>query len=265
MKLHHMLLTALAAALSLLPMSAVRAEESTGHEAEKPGHGETEEKLQIPEKLPDLWTLVLQKQATLGQIIKAKELDKVHVTAFQIRDLVQAMPGKSGSLSAENQKKLNESAGRVADVAKLLDEYGDGAEQAKVEEQAGRLGKLLAYVASLYPVGALGSGHAAAGPHGGAVVTSGSYRLELVAAQGGLTLFVMNAANQTVPIDKMSAMAMAGPRAETHVPLERAGDHFIGKLTVPKAGSTLVNVMVASGDQNFEGSFVVSEKGVAVQ
>jgi hypothetical protein len=75
----------------------------------------------------------------------------------------------------------------------------------------------------------------------------------------------MNAANQTVPIDKMSAMAMAGPRAETHVPLERAGDHFIGKLAVPKAGSTLVNVMVASGEQNFEGSFVVSEKGVAVQ
>jgi hypothetical protein len=260
MKLRNLILTAMAA-LSLLPSAAVRAEEGTGHEADKPGHDETEETLQIPQKLPDLWTLVLQKQAALGEIIKAKELDKVHVTAFQIRDLVQAMPGKSGTLPAESLKKLSESAGRVADVAKLLDEYGDGGDQAKVEEQAGRLGKLLAYVAGLYPAGALGSGRAAAGPHGGVVVTSGSHGLELVAANGELTLFVLNAANQTVPTDKLSAMAMAGPKAETHVSMVAVGDHFVGKLAVPKGGTVAVNVMVSSADLNLDGSFVVSEKG----
>jgi hypothetical protein len=262
MKLHIVLLTGLTAvlltaAVSLLPRSAVRAEAGTGQEAE--------ETLKIPEKLPELWNLVHDKQAALGEIINAKALDKVHVTAFQIRDLVLAMPDKSHSLSADNQKKLNESVARVGDVAKLLDEYGDGGDQAKVEEQAARLGKLLTYVESLYPVGALGAKRAAVGPHGGAVVASGSSRLELVTAKGELSLFVLNPANQAVPIDKMTAMAMAGAKAETHVPLQAVGDHFTGKFTVPKAGSILVNVTVSSAGQNIEGHFVVSDKGVTAK
>jgi hypothetical protein len=252
------LITALlAAAVPLLPRSAVRAEAGTGQEAE--------ETLKIPEKLPELWNLVHDKQAALGEIINAKALDKVHVTAFQIRDLILAMPDKSHSLSADNQNKLNESAARVGDVAKLLDEYGDGGDQAKVQEQAARLGKLLTYVESLYPAGTLGSRRAVAGPHGGAVVTSGAYRLELVSAQGELSLFVLNPANQAAPIEKMTAMAMAGAKAETHVALQAAGDHFTGKFTVPKTGSILVNVTVSSADQNLEGHFVVSEKGVMAQ
>lgn len=265
MKLPFVIMTGLAAALSLVPISAPRAEEGAGHAAGKPGPGEAEERLQIPEKLSDLWNLVLEKQAALGEIIKAKELDKVHVAAFQIRDLVQTMPERTHVLPAELQKKLQESAGRIADVAKLLDEYGDGGDQAKVEEQTASLGKLLTYVESLYPAGALGSKKPAAGPHEGAVATSGSRRLELVVAKGELSLFVLNSANQAVPLDTMTAMAMAGAKAETHVPLQVAGDHFTGKLTVPKTGAILVNVTVSSAGQNLEGRFVVSEKGATAK
>jgi hypothetical protein len=265
MKRHSLLKAALAAALLLLPMSAIRARVGAGDEAVNQGNGAAEGKLQIPEKLPELWDLVLQKQSALGEIIRAKELDRVHGTAFEIRDLVQATPGKSGGLSADNWRKLNESVGQVVSTTKLLDEYAGGWDQAKVEEQAARLGKLLTHVASLYPPSSLGSGRAAAGPHGGAVVTSGAYRLELVAARGELSLFVLNPASQAVSADKMTAMAMAGPKAETYVPMEMAGDHFSGKLTVPKTGAIRVTVMVAAADQNLVGYFVVSDQGVTAE
>jgi hypothetical protein len=263
MKPHHLLMAALAAVLLLLlPTIAIRAEDSLRQETGRRGYGEAREKLQIPEKLPELWKLVLEKQAALSQIIRAKELDKVHEMAFQIRDLVQSVPGKSGGLSTDNLRKLNESVEQVESTTKLIVEYAGGWEQAKVEEQAVRLGELLARISNLYPAGSLGSGRAAAGPHGGAVVTSGAYRLELMAARGGLSLFVMDPASRTVSIDKMSAMAMAGPKAETHVALEAAGDHFAGRLVVPKTGAIRVTVMVASVSQDLVGYFVVSDQGV---
>ena len=265
MTIHHLLKLPFAAALLMLPMGVLRAEDGAGQEAGAHEYGDAEGKLQIPEKLPDLWSLVLEKQYALEKIVRAKDLDRVRGTVFEIRDLVQAVPGKSGGLSADNWRKLNESVGQIESTIKLLDEHAGAWDQARVEEQAARLGKLLAYVTGLYPPGSLGSGRAAAGPHGGAMVTSGAYRLELVAARGELFLFVMNPADQVVSTGKMTAMAMAGPKAEAHVPMELVGDHFAGKLTVPKTGAIRVTVMVAATDQNLLGYFVVSDGGVTAE
>ena len=268
MRNHRMLMNGLVALVILSPIGAARAGESEEKEAGEAGHAAAKATLQIPDKLPDLWYLVLEKQMKLDQIIAAKELDKVHVAAFEIRDLVQAMPGKTQGFSPESQKKLAESAGRVGDVAKLLDQYGDAADEAKTKDQAARLGTLIKYVESLYPKGALGSRRPAAAPHGGAVAGPGpSNRLELVATHGALSLYVLDSANRTLAIDKMKAVAEIEVEGKegTAVPLAAAGDHWTGAVTIPKGGSVILEVAVTSAGKRVEGHFVVSEKGAAVR
>lgn len=262
MRNHRTLVAGLAAFALLAPIGVARSSEEAG----EAGHAAAKETLQIPDKLPDLWYLVLEKQMRLDQIIAAKQLDKVHVAAFEIRDLVQAMPGKTQGFSAENQKKLAESAGRVGDVAKLLDQYGDAADEAKTKDQAARLGTLIKYIESLYPKGTLGDRRPAAAPHGGVIVGSApSNRLELVSTKGVLSLYVLDPAGRTLPIDKMKASAEVEVegKAGTAISLAAAGDHWTGTVTFPKGGSVILEVEVSSVGKSTHGRFVVSEKGAA--
>jgi hypothetical protein len=67
------------------------------------------------------------------------------------------MPEKSKDLPEDKQKSLKESIKRVGEIAGLLDKYGDAGDEANTKEQVNRLEKLLKYIESLYPEGALKS------------------------------------------------------------------------------------------------------------
>ncbi len=127
--------------------------------ASEGGHDEAGEAL-VPETLQGIWHEVMEGQEHLEEIIAAGQLADVHKQAFHIRDLVQGLPEVSGELSADKQQRLQESVNRVAEIAELLDQYGDAGDAANTQAQADRLSKLLQYVETFYPEDALHSAHA---------------------------------------------------------------------------------------------------------
>lgn len=127
--------------------------------ASEGGHHEAAEVV-MPETLKEIWHEVMEGQEHLEEIITAGQLDDVHKQAFHIRDLVQALPEVSVELSPDKQQRLQESVKRVAEIADLLDKYGDAGDATNTQLQAKRLMKLLQYVETFYPEDALHSEHA---------------------------------------------------------------------------------------------------------
>ena len=143
----------LALALSLWILNAV-----PGFAADKPAEdkdqGKTEEqaeKTKIPKALSAVWTAVTDHQKELHGVLAANKLDDVHHHAFAVRDLVAAMPAKSNSLPAEKKTELTKSSSRIASLAKLLDEAGDGGDSAQVATLVTKLDGELKAIESLYP------------------------------------------------------------------------------------------------------------------
>ncbi len=121
--------------------------------AEEHEHKEGEEK--IPATVGGIWAEVKEHEEQLGNIIADKKLDKVHEVAFEIRDLVNALPDKSMDLPADKLAKLNSNAKYVAEIAKRLDESGDAGDQAVTEANFKKLQALLETVEAQYPSGEL--------------------------------------------------------------------------------------------------------------
>ena len=142
MKKKMLMIGLLGAALGIsgLPMTAT---------AEEHPHKEGEAK--IPATLGGIWGEVQEHQEQLEKIIADKKLDKVHVAAFEIRDMVNAMPAKSGKLDAEKLAKLKANVKFVESLAKRLDESGDANDQAATEANLKKLQGILKSIASLYP------------------------------------------------------------------------------------------------------------------
>jgi hypothetical protein len=122
------------------------------------GHDEAGEALK-PETLQGIWHEVMEGREHLEETIATGKLDEVHKVAFHIRDLVKTLPKVSGELSTDTQQRLQESINRVADIAGLLDQYGDAGDAVNTKAQADRLAKLLQYIETLYPEGALHPTH----------------------------------------------------------------------------------------------------------
>lgn len=137
-------------------ISAEDAEQGGAHHAG--GHDEAAEAM-VPESPMAIWHEVLEGQEQLEEIIAAGKLAEVHKVAFHIRDLVKTLPKVSGALSADAQQRLQESINRVADIAGLLDQYGDAGDAVNTKAQADRLAKLLQYIETLYPAGTLHDAH----------------------------------------------------------------------------------------------------------
>jgi hypothetical protein len=103
----------------------------------------------------ELWRGVKSREAELSQLVQAKELGKVHESAFAIRDLVAAMPERSGQLSAEQQVKLKGNVKYVATLAERLDAAGDAKNQSATESSFKQLQAVLRTIEELYPSDAL--------------------------------------------------------------------------------------------------------------
>ncbi len=152
MKKHTLVVGLLGLALCALP--SAWAEEN--HE-----HKEGEAK--IPTTVGGIWAEVKEHEEMLAKTIADKKLDKVHEMAFEIRDLVAALPDKSKDLPAEKLAKVKANAKFVADLAKRLDESGDANDQAATEANFKKLQGILKSIESLYPPDALK--HAVNGGH----------------------------------------------------------------------------------------------------
>jgi len=150
MKTKWFVIAALSMSFALVRLASAAAE----HE-----HKEGEEK--IPATVGGIWAEVKEHEEQLGNIIAGKKLDKVHEVAFEIRDLVNALPDKSMDLPADKLAKLNSNAKYVAEIAKRLDESGDAGDAVNAKAQADRLAKLLQDIETLYPKDALHAAHTA--------------------------------------------------------------------------------------------------------
>ena len=114
-----------------------------------------EGKAVLPHTAGGIWAEVKEHEEQLGKLIADKKLDKVHEVAFEIRDLVNALPDKSKDLSADKLAKVKANAKFATDLAKRLDESGDTNDQAGTEANFKKLQGILKTIASLYPPDAL--------------------------------------------------------------------------------------------------------------
>lgn len=103
-----------------------------------------------PESISGIWAEIEKHQAMLKETIEAGKLEEVHKTAFEIRDLVNALAGKSATLTPENLENVKTGSERVAEIANLLDKYGDAKDQVNTTQQFERLSKALDYIKSQY-------------------------------------------------------------------------------------------------------------------
>ncbi len=133
------ILLALAASLPVVP--AISAAEEHEHEGGK---------AKIPDTLAGVWGEVKEHEEELGKTIAAKKLDGVHEIAFEIRDMVNALPDKS-KLDADKTAKLKANAKFVTALATRLDESGDAKDQAGTEANFKKLQGILKTIESLYP------------------------------------------------------------------------------------------------------------------
>ena len=119
--------------------------------AEHEEHEHEGGKMKIPDTATGIFKEIKEHEEELGKIITDKKLDKVHEVAFEIRDLVNALPDKSKDLAADKLAKVKSNAKFVASLADRLDKTGDANDQAGTEANFKKLQDLLKQIRSLYP------------------------------------------------------------------------------------------------------------------
>ena len=119
-----------------------------------PALGHAEEEKDQPTKIPAtsaaIWQAIDQQTAALDQVIKAGKLDEVHHHAFAIRDLVNALPAKSTTLTAEHLAQVKASGKFVATLANRLDAAGDARNMGDTLTHFQRLKDLLKTIRAHY-------------------------------------------------------------------------------------------------------------------
>lgn len=91
----------------------------------------------IPATAAEILTVVEAKLVELERIIAAKKLEQVHSTAFEIRDLLLALPEKV-ALPETDKKQLSASLGKIKQQASLLDKFGDAGDSAQTSAVFGK-------------------------------------------------------------------------------------------------------------------------------
>jgi len=128
------------------------AEEGHDDENVQHGSGHDGEEHRVAKDAKGIWKEINSRVAKLEGIINDGKLDKVHVVAFEIRDLAKALPEVSADIVPD--KKLKHLYGyikRIEQHAKNLDKFGDAGNAAKTEEEFEQFIKRLKHLAALYP------------------------------------------------------------------------------------------------------------------
>ena len=97
-------------------------------------------KMAIPDTADGIMQEIHKHHVELAETVKSKKLKDVHVRAFMIRDLANALPDK---VAADKKARIEGSAKNIAKLADDLDKTGDANEQAGTEANLKKLDGVL--------------------------------------------------------------------------------------------------------------------------
>ena len=116
------------------------------HAAEK-----TATQVQIPVTNEAIWRSIDQETEVLNALIQAGKFEEVHHRAFAIRDLVAALPARSGSLPPDKLAQVKTNVQFVVTLAQRLDATGDAKDKAGTESNFSKLQGVLSVIRADYP------------------------------------------------------------------------------------------------------------------
>ncbi len=116
------------------------------HAAEK-----TATQVQIPATSEAIWRSIDQETELLNALIQAGKFEEVHHRAFAIRDLVAALPSRSGSLPPDKLAQVKTNVQFVVNLAHRLDATGDAKDKAGTEYNFSKLQGVLSVIRADYP------------------------------------------------------------------------------------------------------------------
>jgi Spy/CpxP family protein refolding chaperone len=106
--------------------------------------------VKIPDTVAAIWQSVDQETDGMAKEIQTGKLGELHQHAFAIRDLVGALPARSGSLAADKLAKVKSDAKFVATLAQRLDAAGDANNKAAAESNFEKLRDVLESIRANY-------------------------------------------------------------------------------------------------------------------
>ena len=109
-----------------------------------------EAKIAIPATSDAIWQSIDKETEQLGMLIQSNKLEEVHHHAFAIRDLVAALPARSGALGADKLAAVKANGKFVAALAERLDATGDAKDKAGTESNFQKLKGVLKTIRSNY-------------------------------------------------------------------------------------------------------------------
>ena len=112
--------------------------------------GKADEKVIIPATSEAIWKSIDKETEQLATLIQSGKLEQVHHHAFAIRDLVAALPAKSGSLPADKLAQVKAGSKFVATLAERLDATGDAKDKAGTESNYEKLKGVLKAIRANY-------------------------------------------------------------------------------------------------------------------
>lgn len=98
---------------------------------------------QIPATSVAIWQSIDKETAILDTLIRTGKLEELHHHAFAIRDLVAALPSRSGAFPAEKIAQIKASSKFVATLAERLDSAGDAKDKAAAASNLLKLKEVL--------------------------------------------------------------------------------------------------------------------------
>jgi hypothetical protein len=110
-----------------------------------------EAQVKIPATSEAVWQSIDKEAEQLAALIQTGKFEEVHHYAFAIRDLVAALPARSGSLSADKLAQVKANSKFVATLAERLDTTGDAKDKAGTESNFQKLKTVLTTIRANYP------------------------------------------------------------------------------------------------------------------
>lgn len=116
-----------------------------------PAQASEEAPVRIPAMSAAIWQAIDQQVVALSKAIQTGVFDEVHHRAFAIRDLVAALPTRSGSLPPDKLAQVKANVQFVAILAQRLDATGDAKDKAGTESNFKKLQGILGVIRADYP------------------------------------------------------------------------------------------------------------------
>ena len=104
----------------------------------------------IPATSEAIWQSIDKETERLAMVIQAGKLDDVHHYAFAIRDLVAALPARSGNMPAEKLTQVKANTKFVATLVERLDASGDAKDKIATESNFQKLKGVLKTIRANY-------------------------------------------------------------------------------------------------------------------